>query len=488
VLARLRALASESVVYGLSGIISRFLTIFLVPIYTRLFTPEDYGVLSLVGSTLAIVSILVVLGLDNSAHRWFWDTEDEADRRRTIASWAWCQLAVATVVGAGVFVAAEALGRSIVGRADAALYFRLVGASLPLTVLGTVASNWLRMQRRPWATTGFALGTSVLTIVVTLALVVWARWGLTGVYAAQLVAYAAASVAAAFLLRSWLDPRRIDLARLRGMLRFALPLIPAGIAYWVVGFADRFFVQVYSTTAEVGLYSIGSALASGVALVTGAFQQAWGPFAFSIHKADDARATYANVFLAYLWGASLLSVGLSLFAPEIIHLLATDRYARASTVVGVLAMSYVMIGLTYIAATGPSIVKRTGPTGIALTAAAVLNLAFNFLLVPRFGMLGSAVATLIAQTVTPAYLFYRSQALYPIPYRFGAGVGIVAAALTTIAIGAQLDLASPWAGAAVKLALLALFLPLPFVLGVVTPAQARGVVSRLRARGVRAAA
>jgi O-antigen/teichoic acid export membrane protein len=246
--ARLRALASESVVYGLSGIISRFLTIFLVPIYTRLFTPEDYGVLSLVGSSLAVVSIFVVLGLDNAAHRWFWDTEDDADRRRTIASWAWCQLAVATIVGAGVFVGADALGRSIVGRADAALYFRLVGASLPLTVLGTVASNWLRMQRRPWATTGFALGTSLLTIVVTLALVVWARWGLTGVYAAQLVAYAAASVAAAFLLRSWLDPRRIDLARLRGMLRFALPLIPAGIAYWVVGFADRFFVQAYSTT------------------------------------------------------------------------------------------------------------------------------------------------------------------------------------------------------------------------------------------------
>jgi O-antigen/teichoic acid export membrane protein len=343
------------------------------------------------------------------------------------------------------------------------------------------------MQRRPWATTGFALGTSVLTIVVTLVLVVWARWGLAGVYTAQLIAYAAASLAAAFLLRSWLDPRRINLARLGGMLRFALPLIPAGIAYWVVGFADRFFVQAYSTTAEVGLYSIGSALASGVALLTGAFQQAWGPFAFSIHKADDARATYANVFLAYLWGASLLSVGLSLFAPEIIRILATERYARASTVVGVLAMGYVMIGLTYIAATGPSIVKRTGPTGVALTAAAVLNVGFNFLLVPRFGMSGSAVATLIAQTVTPAYLFHRSQALYPIPYRFGAGIGIVVAALALIALGTQLTFDSPWVGAAVKLAMLALFVPLPFLLGIVTPAQARRVVTGLRGRMAEAA-
>jgi O-antigen/teichoic acid export membrane protein len=81
VLTRLRTLFSDSVIYGLSGVISRFIGIFLVPVYTRLFTPEDYGVLSLVGSSLAVVSIFVGLGLDNSAHRWFWDTKDEQDRQ-----------------------------------------------------------------------------------------------------------------------------------------------------------------------------------------------------------------------------------------------------------------------------------------------------------------------------------------------------------------------------------------------------------------------
>src|SRR5437763_1064701 len=125
---RLKALLSESLVYGLSGVIARFISIFFVPIYARLFTTEDYGVLSLVSSSIAVVSIFVGLGLDNSAHRWYWDTEDEIDRRKTLASWAWCQLTAATVFGGMVFLMAGWLGRHIVQRPDAGLYFRVAGA------------------------------------------------------------------------------------------------------------------------------------------------------------------------------------------------------------------------------------------------------------------------------------------------------------------------------------------------------------------------
>ena len=485
---RLRTLFSDSVIYGLSGVISRFIGIFLVPVYTRLFTPEDYGVLSLVGSSLAVVSIFVGLGLDNSAHRWFWDTEDEQDRRTTISSWAWCQLITATVFGALVFASAHYLSRRIIGRADAAVYFQIAAVTVPLTVLGTVANNWFRMQRRPWATTVYALGTNLLIVALTLVLVVALRRGLSGVYTAQAIGLGVGSVIAAFILRDWISPRLIDLSRLRQMLRYALPLIPAGLAYWVTGFADRYFVKAYTDTAQVGLYSVGSSLAAGVALVTGAFQQAWGPFALSIHTQSDARRTYATVFLFYLWFAGMISAALSLFAPEILRLLATKQYAGASPVVGVLALSYVMIGLTYIAATGPAIAKRTGPTGIAMAGAAILNVILNFALVPTFGKVGSAVATLIAQALTPIYLFYRSQQLYRIPYRFGAGVAIVLATLILIAAGAQLNVPSLALSILVKLGLLALFVPMFFVLELATIGQVRRLVSSMivRFRGVQA--
>jgi O-antigen/teichoic acid export membrane protein len=472
-LKHLRQLASESLVYGLAGTISRFLGIFLVPIYTRIFTPEDYGVLSLVASTMAVVSIFSVLALDSAAGRWFWETEEEEDRRRTIASWAWCQLAVSAALAALMFAAADWLGRRIVGRGDAGLYFRLVALTLPLSVLGAVLINWLRMQRRPWATMLYTLGTSVAGILLSILLVVFLGWGLAGVYWAQIATLLVASAIAARLMRGWVSPRYFRWDRLRAMLRFAFPLIPAALAFWVVGFSDRYFVQAYRSTDEVGLYHIGSSLAAVVALVTTAFQQAWGPFAFSIHKQPDARRVYANVFLAYLWITCAVCTALTLFAPEVIRLVATEQYLGASTVVGFLSFSYVMMGLTYIASTGPGIMKTSAPTGAAVTVAAGLNLLFNFILVPWMGKVGSALATLLSQAVVPIYLFRASQRLYPIPYRFKAGLALLATAGLLVCLGTVWRSGSVWLDVAVKAGLVLLFLLAPFALGIVTPLQLR---------------
>ena len=468
---RLRQLASESLVYGLSGVLSRFLSFFLVPVYTRIFTPEDYGVMSLVTTTMAVVSIFAVLALDNSAHRWYWDSEATDDRKATLASWAWCQLLLSCLLALAICGASHQIAQIIVGRGDAALYFQLTALALPLTVLSGVTTNWLRMQRRAWATVAFTLAISVLNITLTVILVVVLRRGLTGVYAAQLATAFAATLLSGFLLRDWVHPRHFRQGRLREMLRYALPIIPSAIALWVLNLSGRYFVQYFGTTSQVGLYQVAGAIAGVVALATGAFQQAWAPFAMSIHKQALAREVYANVLLTYTWLACLASTAISLLAPEAIGLLATDRYLGASTAVSYLAFSYVMIGLGYIAALGPSLAMTTRPIGIAVTCGAVLNLGLSAILVPRMGKEGAALSTLLSQSVVPIYLFYRSQQLYYVPYRFGPMLG-------TFALSAGLLLlAGAWrpdtliAAIAGKAAVLAVFIPAAFLLRIVTLSQ-----------------
>src|SRR5436309_9828397 len=158
----LRQLGSESLVYGLSGVISRFVSFFLVPIYTRIFTPEDYGVMTLVTSTVTVVAIFVSLGLDSAAHRWYWETEDLTERKRSLASWAWCQITLSLAFALAMSLAAKWLAETIIGRDDAALYFQLSSWTLPLGVLTIVTTNWLRMQRRPWATMVYSVSTTML--------------------------------------------------------------------------------------------------------------------------------------------------------------------------------------------------------------------------------------------------------------------------------------------------------------------------------------
>lgn len=469
----LRQLASESIVYGLSGVVSRFLSFFLVPIYTRIFSPEDYGVMSLITTTMAVVSIFVVLALDNSAHRWYWDSEDTDDRKSTLASWAWCQIVVSFLFALVIFGASDALGEIIVGRSDAGLYFRLAAFTLPLSVLGGVVTNWLRMQRRAWATVTFALGVSLLNILTTVLLVVVLHWGLAGVYVAQLTTALAATVVSVFLLRDWVHPRYFRQGRLSEMLRYALPLIPSAVAFWVVSLSGRYFVQYYDRTSEVGLYQVASSIAAVVALGTGAFQQAWGPFAMSIHKQSDAKAVYANALLAYTWLACLVSTGLSVLAPEAIRLVATERYLGASAAVPYMAFSYVMVGLGYVAALGPALVKTTRPIGAAVTCAAALNIGLNLLLVPRMGKEGAAISSLFSQTVVPIYLFYRSQQLYSIPYRFGPVLGTLLLSFALVFLAGRWQPEILWVGITGKVALLLLFVPAAFLFRMLSVSQAK---------------
>ncbi|MEP6780421.1 MAG: oligosaccharide flippase family protein, partial [Gemmatimonadaceae bacterium] len=314
-LGRMRVLASESLIYGVSAIFTRFISVFLVPVYTRLFSPEDYGILSLVTSTYAVVAVFAVLALDSASGRWFWDSELESDRKRTIATAAWSQIASAIVFGVALYFASDRLAILVVHRADTALYFRLLAITLPFAQFGTVVSGWLRLQRRPVAATVYALGTSLLQIAVTLFFVVGMHWGLKGIYSAQVLSLTVGAFAALALLKDWINPAWFDFVRLKAMLMFALPLIPSALAMWVVGFADRYFVEMFDSTSEVGLFSLGSSLAQGMFLLTGAFQMAWGPFALSIHKEPDAKRTYAQAFLAYLGVTTFIATGLSLFAP-----------------------------------------------------------------------------------------------------------------------------------------------------------------------------
>jgi O-antigen/teichoic acid export membrane protein len=432
-----------------------------------------------------LVTMVSLLGLDNSAHRWYWDSEKQQDRKKTLASWAWCQIVFSLIFAFLIFCLSGVLEGLLVRRGDSKIYFQLSAMALPLGVLGGVTTNWLRMQRRPWATVSFSIGTNLFNVVMTIVLVVIFNWGLKGIYVSQLVTAVLSTGVAMLLLRDWVHPNEFDWLRLKEMLRYSFPLIPAGLSYWVVHLSWSYFIRGFSSTAEVGLYQVGTYIASVVALVTSAFQQAWGPFAMSIQKHPDAKKVYADVFLAYFWVAFLLSTALCLFSPEILIVFTTKAYQGASRITGILSFGYALIGLGYIAVIGSAIAKTTKPYGKAVIIAAIVTIFLNLALVPRFGKEGSAVATLLAQLVVPLYVFYYSQKVYPIPYRFGVALKLSALSLVAVFLGGIfIPVTGLFWGICIKTVLLLTFFPALVLFRIVNFEEARrfltGAVNRLR--------
>ena len=438
VLSQLKELLLESGIYSLANIFTRFLQILLLPLYTRLLTPDDYGILAVVTTVSTILGIFVTFQLDSSVFRWFLQTDDETDRRKTFSSWIWCQLLVSAAVTILIYSYQKFFGINIQNgeqNADIGIYLVLASATIIFTTFETAILTFLRVLRKKWASLIVVVVSALITILTTIYLVAILKWGVYGVLAAGLFSNLFKSVFVIIYLRGWLSPFYFNFARLKEMLAYSIPLVPAGLALWIVGLVDRLFLLHYANAAETGLYHIGNSLSSVVTIIVTGFLQAWSPFAFSISETPNAKKTYSSALEIFLIITCLVSIGTGFFSPELLRIVTAEPYYAAYNTVGILCLSNVLLGVYQISGIGLALVKKTTPIFYATLLAAIVNIGLNFLLIPPFQRMGAAWATMLSVLVIPVFLFIVAQKNYFIPYRFINAVLIFGLSLLVIIAG-----------------------------------------------------
>jgi O-antigen/teichoic acid export membrane protein len=152
---QIKRLGGETLIYGISGMLSRMITVFLVPLYTRAFPPNEYGYITIVNAMIALLSAFIVLGLDSASGRWYYDTEDSPRRQRVMSSWFWCQSAAGTVVAVVLILMAQPLAAALLDDPGRANIIVLAALVVLLSTFSKVLGSWLRYQRRAWTATGF---------------------------------------------------------------------------------------------------------------------------------------------------------------------------------------------------------------------------------------------------------------------------------------------------------------------------------------------
>jgi O-antigen/teichoic acid export membrane protein len=472
---RVSQLGGETVVYGIAGTIGRFIGIFLIPLYTRAFSPADYGQIAILTAFTALLSTFIILGLDSATGRWYYDNDNPLRRKQVITSWFWTQNSVGWAVALVVIVLSAPIAGLLLGSAapESAKLVSLAVLTVPLSTFGKVIGNWLRYRRRPWTATIYFTASSLLTIAcVVLFVLVW-KQGVQGLFLGQIAALSLTGVVAVAIMWRWLAPRQFSRRLIREMLVFGLPLVPAAVAAWVTASADRFILKGFVPTAEIGIYSIGASLASGMALLTGAFQMAWGPFAYSILADPASSRVYAKVFSVYSLLVCMIGTALSLFAPLLLRILTTPAYYGAASSVPWLTFAYAAMGATYVVALGSGIVKKSAPVALSIFIGAGVNTLLNLTLIPRLGRDGAAVATFAAYLVAATYLYFASQRYYTIPYRPLDPLACLGLAAILVALDHFFLPAGNLGSYLVRAGMCLLFIPLAFALRIVVPDHVR---------------
>ena len=222
---------------------------------------------------------------------------------------------------------------------------------------------------------------------------------------------------------------------LREMNRFGIPLVPAALALIVVNFSDRFFLVHLASLAEVGLYEIGVRIASAMVLLLTAFRMAWPAFAYSIEDDEEAKRTYAFVLTYLVVIASWLALGLGLLAPWLVRLLTQPDFYEGERVVAPLAFGGVAYAAYIVMAIGVGRAKRTQFNWVITGVAAAVNIGLNLLLIPPYGIMGAAVATVVAYGVMFIGMTWYAQRVFPTPYQWRRVLTAVAAAVALLLVG-----------------------------------------------------
>lgn len=442
-----RQLARDVAVYGLGDVLLRATAIITMPIYTRIFSVDDYGILSLVLTLSGLLGAILILGGDSAYARFFFETSDVEQRQRITSSWFGFLALWAIAVALLCLPLAGFLSRWSFGDAAQAPLFVLALMACPITLINTLCGQVLRNQFQARLFSILNVVTTLLSIGLSLFAVVRLQWGLAGVLAGALAAAAIMLPVRLWTARGMLRPV-FSFDIVRSMLAFGVPLVPASLGVWVFMSSDRIILGKLSTLDQLGLFAVATSVASLLVLVNGAIGQAWTPHAFQVYEnqPEEARVFYGQVLTYLLIGFGILTVGITAFASVLLRVLAAPAFAPAAIAVGPLALGVMANASVHVTAAGISLTKKTKYLAMASWGAALVNIVLNLLLVPRWGMLGSSWAMATTYLALTLAYFLIGQRLWPVVYETRRTMTVVTLTVLftmgAMALPAPLSLAS----------------------------------------------
>jgi O-antigen/teichoic acid export membrane protein len=418
VLERLTQLTRNLLIYGLGDVAINVIGFFLLPLYVRYLSPEDYGVIGLLLTTEVVAKIVFRWGVDASFMRLYYDCADQHARQRLASTIFFFLLVFNGSLLALALVTAPWIAAHLFGVTDHVAALRLVLANTFVVGFYFIPFHVLRIGGRSSQFTALTISRSLATLVLRLLFVVVLTWGVLGVVLADVVV----TLGFTLVLGRWFAPLLRPIfsrAVLRETLAFGLPRLPHGIAHQVIAVADRYILTLFVTLREIGLYSVGATFGLTMKLFLSAFEYAWAPFYFSMMKEADAQRTFSVVTTYGVAVLVLLASGLAAVGTDIVRLMTKPEFYPAAQVIPWIGLGVLFQGVYLLTSIGLNITKQTAYYPVATICAACASVGANLLLVPKFGAIGAAWSNAFAYAILAIVGMFLSQRFYPIRYERG---------------------------------------------------------------------
>ena len=410
-----KKLSKQTFIYGAGVAITQLAAFVLIPVFTHVFSPVEYGVIDAISVFFSFAALFLMMGLDSATQRFYFDSNDKKERLRVINTAFWFLVLISIVVCSLLFIFSSSISSLIFKTKEYSFVFKIGILSIPFALLSEFLKGILRIKFAPWRYNFASFANFFIRVGLSIYLVSILRYGIIGNFYGILAGASIALILTLFFVKNDLK-FRFSYFYLKNMLKFGLPLVLTGLGFWALLSLNRFFFIRFSTLEELGLYSVGSRISNFLLLFIFIFQLSWSPFIMSIYKSNYFPRLMAKTLIYFVILIAFLALVVSAFSYEIIKIITPLAYIDSYKVIGILAIGIIFYAATPIVGSGISLSKKTYFFSISVFCAALLSVILNALLIPHFGMLGAAFGVSASYFVLVLLYYIFAQKCWPINY------------------------------------------------------------------------
>ncbi|MFD2822471.1 oligosaccharide flippase family protein [Lacinutrix iliipiscaria] len=427
----LKTLFKQTFIYGLATVLPRMLSFILVPLYTdpSVLSRAEYGRVSFIFAYFVLFNVVLAYGMETAFFRFF---NKEKDQEKVVST-----SAVSLIISSVVFLGIAFLLRTQISELIGIdlQYLNLVFGILLLDALVIIPFAWLRATERPMRYAVLKILNVAINLGLNVFLLLYLKDLISGnsffesIYKPEFeINYIFISnlIASGFTLLLLLPfytkiKYNFDATLWKRMLRYAFPVLIAGIAYSVNETFDRILLNelLPSDVAEdqIGMYSACYKLALFMTLFATAYRLGIEPYFFSHSSTNNPQKNYAKILNFFVAFGSVILLTVVVFADFIKpYIIRSEAYYEAMWIVPLILLANFCLGIYHNLSVWYKITDRTKYGAYISVFGAVTTLVLNYILIPKIGYKGSAIATLSAYALMMAISFYLGRKYYPIPY------------------------------------------------------------------------
>lgn len=397
----LKKVLKNAGLYTIVQIIQGVVSFLMLPIYTKYLSPTDYGIVSVVTSVINFLGIFYILGLHGALVKYYVYYEDDKEKQNELVSTIIITVFIIAGTFTGLFILLhKVLLEKFLNGIDfyPYLFYSLISIFFSSIYICYQALLQIRAKGNKYSIIQLCIvfGTLILNIIFIIVFKFQAMGMiLSGLIINILVfIYAIISLNKEFTIS-------FNKEILRKSLKYSLPLLPHSLANWTSNLVDRILLNNLLSAKFVGIYNVGYQFGNIINIVALAVNNAFIPWFFSEMKGENDRSALKKFAIVFIMIYSIGAMWLSILAPIVLKIMVNEKYMAAVTCIPYIAFAYVYNGIYYFFVSGLFYNERgTKYIFLGSMTGAVINIILNYVLIPRYEIVGSSIATLVSFITT----------------------------------------------------------------------------------------